>query len=65
MKNSAVLAAICKQFPKIKPENISVCSLSSWVSDGALEYEFAVMVLQEDKDEFKNYWFKCSLKEID
>lgn len=64
MKNSAVLAAIYKQFPEIKPDNISVCYLSSGVSDGAVEYEFAVMVLQ-DNDEFKKYQFKCSLKEID
>lgn len=64
MKNSAVLAAICNQFPQVNPENISVCSLSSSFSGGVLEYEFAVMVLQEDKDEFKNYRFKCSLKEI-
>lgn len=64
MKNSAVLAAICNQFPEIKSDNISVCSLSSGLSDGAVEYEFAVMVLQ-DNDEFKKYQFKCSLKEID
>lgn len=64
MKNSAVLAAVCNQFPEINPDNISVCSLSSGLSGDAIEYEFAVMVLQ-DNDEFKKYQFKCSLKEID
>lgn len=64
MKNSAVLAAICNQFPEIKPENISVFSTSSsGFAGGVIQYEFNVMVLQNN-DEFKKYQFKCSLAEI-
>lgn len=63
MKNSAVLAAFCNQFPQIKPENITVYSTSSGFAGGVLQYEFDVTVLQDD-DEFRKYRFKCSLAEI-
>lgn len=63
MKNSSVLAAVCNQFPEINPKNISVFSVSSGFSAGVVQYEFNVMVLQ-DNDEFRKYCFKCSLSEI-
>jgi hypothetical protein len=61
MKNSAVHAAICNQFPNT---NVSVAFIVSTSTTSETEYEFEVAVINPETDEVRNFIFKCSLTEV-